>query len=67
MGRKIKNTIKNYQNYVYECNHKGKMLLETLAVVHRPQGFTEHNWNATSLEKLQASELDDLKFGLCKR
>lgn len=48
---KLKNSIKNYQNFVYQFHGKGNVLLETLAVAHRPQGFTEHSLNA--VEKLK--------------
>lgn len=54
---KLKNSIENYQNFVYQFHDKGNALLETLAVAHRPQGFTEHSLNA--VEKLKASQLDD--------
>ena len=54
---KLKNSIKNYQNFVYQFHDKGNALLETLAVAHRPQGFTEHSVNA--VKKLKASQFDD--------
>jgi hypothetical protein len=54
---KLKNSIKNYQNFVYPFHDKGNVLLETRAVAHRPQGFTEQSLNA--VEKSKASQLDD--------
>jgi len=41
MGRKVKNAMKIYQNYIQQFQYKGNVLNEPLEVAHGNMGFRE--------------------------
>jgi len=52
---KMARKIKKLSEFCLPVSWQVNALLETLAVAHRPQGFTEHSLNA--VEKLKAYQL----------
>jgi hypothetical protein len=62
MGRKIRNAIKNCQNYIYRFYYKGNVLAEPLKIGRGTPAFRKKQFDYIALEKPPYQHLVELQY-----